>query len=106
MSGTETVAHSHNLFLQITAELGLPALLCFLCILILFARLFFAVWRRGRGEGTLGGVCAIFGTLVMGMFDYVWYQSGLFWLFWAVLGASVGILYRDAELMEREDGYS
>lgn len=105
VSGTETVAHTHNLFLQIIAELGLPALLCFLFVLVLFARLFFSVRRGGRGEGALGGVCAIFGVLVMGIFDYVWYQSGLFWLFWAVLGASVGMLYRDAELMEGEEGY-
>ena len=29
--------------------------------------------------------------LVMGMFDYVWYRFGLFWLFWCVCAVLMNV---------------
>ncbi len=87
VSGTESAVHTHQLFLQVGAELGLPGLLVFLAFLLL---LFFGTAHglahlhgSARGEW-LGCVCGLIGALVMGLFDDIWYHPGMFCLFFAV----------------------
>jgi putative inorganic carbon (HCO3(-)) transporter len=96
ISGTETVMHAHNLFLQIAIELGVGGLLCLLAILLFFlqtvCRVFFQPERTMPLGVILGGFCAILGALVMGMFDYIWYQYGLLWLFWVMVALTVGAI--------------
>lgn len=96
ISGTETVMHAHNLFLQIAIELGVGGLLCLLAILLFFlqtvCRVFFHSERTMPLGVILGGFCAILGALVMGMFDYIWYQYGLLWLFWVMVALTVGAI--------------
>ena len=103
VSGAETVPHAHNLLLQILSELGVMGLLCFLVVLILLARRSWeGLSHRSRGSGSgaaLGAACALVGTLVMGVFDNVWYHYGLFWLFWVVVAAVDGILFSSREEM-------
>lgn len=88
VSGTESVMHAHQIFLQTAVELGLPGLLVLLLILWRLLRHTAVFCRRepdraGRSR-LLGAAGAVVGALVMGMFDDIWYHSGLFWLFWAV----------------------
>ncbi len=87
VSGTESVMHTHNLFLQILLEHGIVGgavaailLFCLLCFWIKGC-------RQVHGEERtmlLGSGCALIAALVMGMFDYIWYHKGLFALFWIV----------------------
>ena len=88
VSGTETVMHAHNLFLRLTCEIGVFGLLTFLCFLIVMILSFLSKLRSMPvGEGrlsTLSAACSIMGTLVMGIFDDIWYHYGLLALFFVV----------------------
>ncbi len=78
VSGTETVMHAHQLFLQLSLDAGVCGLGAFLLFLICLLRRWL---REGGGDG--GGV-AICGVLVMGLFDHIWYSVGLQGLFWVI----------------------
>ena len=87
VSGTESVMHAHQLFLQIWVELGIPGLL--LCLFLLCQILFFSAYGLKRFHGKeraffLGALCGVIGVVVMGFFDDVWYHPGLFCLFFVV----------------------
>ena len=107
VSGTETAVHTHNLLLQVAAELGLGGALCLLTVLLLFFQIALGVMRERRAEDVslsmLGGICAIGGALVMGLFDYIWYHNGIFWLFWVAIGATVGTVQRQMDFWEAEE---
>ena len=78
VSGTKTVMHAHNIFLQVASELGVIGLIVFLLLLgIVLDR---AVQRRN-----IVALSAISGTLVMGLFDHLWYYPGILVPFWSIL---------------------
>ena len=88
VSGTESVMHSHQVFLDVFVELGIPGFLLFLTVLFCLLRgsLAFLI-RTESGPARAAGVslfCAFLGVLLMGCFDSLWYHHGLFWLFWCL----------------------
>ncbi len=88
ISGIESVMHAHSLYLQILLELGWGGLLIFLGLLLALALYVFegCFWRGiDAKNGILGAACGLLGALTMGLFDYIWYHPGLFFLFWAVV---------------------
>ncbi len=108
VSGTESVAHSHHLFLQIALELGVVGLVCFLALLLFFFGTVLKTLLEMPSDSTnrllsLSGVCAICGALIMGLFDYIWYHCGLFWLFFAILAATVAFA-TDHHMTKNENG--
>ena len=88
VSGTETVMHAHQLFLEIAVEIGVVGLILFLLVLWhLFAHVVRFCRSLAEGEKRTEGVClaaTLAGTLVMGLFDSLWYHGGLYWLFWSI----------------------
>jgi len=98
LAGIETAPHSHNLFLQITAELGIFGLIVFLIAMFLFLRetLSFLRYERSAPASvkllSLGGLCGIIAVLAQGMTDYVWYNYRIFAMFWLVIGLSCAIM--------------
>ncbi len=94
LSGTETVMHAHSLPLQIVLEHGVFGLLTFATLLLAaFCITVRTVVLRRQGErigSVVGAASALVGVLVMGLFDYIWYHNGLFWLFFVVLAILVG----------------
>lgn len=87
--GTEITMHSHNLYLELAIELGVMGLL-------VFAIITFMILQRGLGcikhnlsdaktvisvSAALSGLVA---ALVHGMFDHVWYNYRVFFVFWVV----------------------
>ena len=92
-AGIEAAAHSHNLFLQIFINLGVGGILIFLLTMIVFAQKNFGYLKKPFNESTrvmvAAAFSAIFGMLVMGLFDYIWYNYRIFFMFWAILGLSV-----------------
>ena len=78
VSGTKTVMHAHNIFLQVATELGAVGLVVFL-LLIGTALL------RGIQRKNLTAAVAISGALVMGLFDHLWYYPGMLVPFWSML---------------------
>ncbi len=89
-AGMEAAEHSHSLFLQILIGLGIGGLLVFFCILFLAAQMNFEYLKNGKNQASkvlvIAAMCSIFGMLVMGCFDFVWYNYRIFFLFWVILG--------------------
>lgn len=90
LAGIETAPHSHNLFLQIGIEVGLPGLVTFLAVIFLFARCAVSLGTRGEDRRNaafaLAGFGGILSVLAQGMTDYVWYNYRVFFLFWLLIG--------------------
>ena len=90
LPGIESAAHSHSLYLQLTAELGVAGLAVFvLCMLLLICRVL--AYLRGRADRpskimSAAGLCGVLAFLLMGMTDHVWYNYRMFFLFWIVVG--------------------
>lgn len=87
VSGTESVAHTHHLLLQIMTEFGVHGLAVFLAFLLfcVFAFAHSLKGMRGKERGMmLGAFCGIIAVLVMGLFDDVWYHYGMLFLFFVL----------------------
>ena len=89
-AGIEAAEHSHSLFLQILIGLGIGGLLVFCCILFFAAQMNFEYLKNGKNENSrffvIAAMSSILASLVMGCFDFVWYNYRVFFLFWIVLG--------------------
>ena len=91
VKGTETVIHSHQIFLQILCELGGIGLLLFLFFLGVLG---FQMLKNRSGFGRdtrlsfYGGGFALIGALTAGLFDHVWYHHGVFCTFWIMAALS------------------
>ena len=101
-SGAAAVKHAHSLYLQIIAEMGLVGLILFCVIIILYMQNCFEyLYRIKNADGrtvTVAGIAAIIGVLVMGLADYVWYNSRVylaFWLVMAVVNANIRIGFEE-----------
>ena len=87
--GTETTVHSHNLYLEIALELGIMGILVFAIIaFMIFQRGFECIKCNSEDKLTVLSVSAalsgLTAALVHGMFDHVWYNYRVFFMFWAV----------------------
>ena len=78
VSGTKTVMHAHNVFLQIAVELGVMGLFLFVLLLCI------ALWQ-GIKQKNYVAVSALLGALTMGLFDHLWYYPGMLVPFWSIL---------------------
>ena len=80
VSGTESVPHTHHLFLQLSAELGIAGALT-LCtlLLVLLLAFFYGLSRLRREERAVllaaGG--GVLGGVILGLFDYIWYSPSM-----------------------------
>lgn len=83
VSGTKTVMHAHNIFLQVATELGAVGLVVLLMLLV--TAIVRAIQRRN-----IVALAAITGSLVMGMFDHLWYYPGMLVPFWSMLALCAG----------------
>lgn len=86
--GTESTAHSHNLFLQIAIELGIFALVVFLIVVFLTFQTGFTSLKNSDSNIKLfvsASIAGVFAALVHGMVDYIWYNYRVFFVFWIVL---------------------
>ena len=78
VSGTKTVMHAHNVFLQVATELGMVGMILFL--LLIFTALLSACKKKNFTMVTV-----VSGALVMGLFDHLWYYPGMLVPFWSML---------------------
>ena len=107
-AGTETVMHSHNLFLEITVQLGVVGLLVFIAIMFFFVQKSFNGIREAeRADGraravTVAGIASVCGALTMGMTDHIWYNYRVFLVFWAVVALVSALVRINDSVKERE----
>ena len=87
--------HSHNLFLQTLAELGVIGFTVFLLVLYHFFKNVCQSYSVAKGEQriyAIASISAVLGFLVMGVGDYALYNFRLRLFFWIVL--AIGLANR------------
>lgn len=89
LSGIESAPHSHNLFLQLTVEHGIFALILFIAVMLLYVQgvLTFQKYETGRSKLVPAAMmCGIVAVLAQGMTDYIWYNYRVYLIFWLMIG--------------------
>ncbi len=103
IAGTETVEHTHSLYLEIFSQLGIFGIIFFAVIAFMFVqKCFVGIKNRSRGERSrnmiAAGLASVSASLVMGVTDYIWYNSRVFLIFWIMVGLTVAL----TKINERE----
>ena len=92
-AGIEAAAHSHSLLLQIFIGLGVGGALVFILAVFVFAQKNFEYFKNPFNESTklisAAAFAAVIGLLIMGLFDYIWYNYRILFIFWAIMAISV-----------------
>ncbi len=92
-AGIEGAVHSHNLYLQIIIGMGIGGLICFAFIAFLFAQKSFEYIKSPCNDNTrtitMAALISVIGLLIMGLFDYIWYNYTVFYTFWMVMAIGV-----------------
>ena len=106
--GIETAEHSHSLFLQIMISMGIAGMIVFAAIILFFFQKNFEYLRSPSDRSsyvlTTVGISTVMSFLVMGVFDYIWYNYRIFFLFWIVIAISVAtVRVGKAEIRKTED---
>jgi len=91
-NGRQPIGHMHSNLLQIGLERGLPALIVWLILLVLYVRMLWRVVRRaiagddfprGLALGALGGAIGFFTS---GLVHYNWGDSEVVTIFYFIMG--------------------
>lgn len=82
--------HSHNLYLQIIVENGFVGLISFAAVVLTYFRMCISsivrISRDKMLKVTILGLCTgMFGYLIQGMFDNVWYNYRIVFMFFIIL---------------------
>ena len=86
----KTVAHTHNLYLQVWLEAGIVALISLIWfVLRLFKKCALSIFNRTDkyiNNILIAGLASLAGILVMGLADHVWFYNRIMLIFWADVG--------------------
>ncbi|MCL2703439.1 MAG: O-antigen ligase family protein [Defluviitaleaceae bacterium] len=102
--------HSHNLFLQVIIDQGVFGFIIFMLLLFTYFKYIFNRYRRSKDPFVRAVTAAIaagmFGYLVQGMTDNVWYNYRIVAYFWFIT-ALCGALYElhPDPILEEEQKY-
>ena len=96
-AGTELAPHAHNLAIQVLSETGISGLVILTITMLLFMQNCFEFISRSASPGedklvAAAGLSGVISILVMGLFDYVWYNYRVFFLFWVVMALTVSFI--------------
>lgn len=84
--GLTTVAHTHNLFIQLWLEAGILSILSFIIFMFRLAKnSYIRVNKFKNSKLSLiisAALASTLGILVMGLADYVWFYNRIFLMFW------------------------
>ncbi|MCA1566478.1 MAG: O-antigen ligase family protein [Acidobacteria bacterium] len=95
--GRLPVGHMHSTPLQLALERGLPALLLWLAVVFLYARMLWRLWRdaaledwreRGLALGALGGLAGFFAS---GLVHYNFGDSEVVMVFYLIMGLTLAL---------------
>ncbi|MCR5457874.1 MAG: O-antigen ligase family protein [Clostridiales bacterium] len=96
LSGTSTVAHTHNLYLQIISEMGIGGIITFVLFAFVFIQLCctFASSEYEKGDKMVcvALMTGIIGLLIMGFTDHIWFNYRILLLFWMIAGLAAGLV--------------
>ena len=112
LAGIESAPHSHNLYLQLTIELGVFGLAAFVAAMVLFVQSILTFCARPEKSMVqdkilcAAGMCGALAILAQGMTDYVWYNYRVFLIFWILIGLTSAIRRCSVETLgERPTDY-
>jgi O-antigen ligase len=94
-NGRLPMGHMHSDYLQIALERGLPALIAWLVLLVLYARMLWRLQRRLAKENwierglVLGAFGGLIGFLISGVVHYNWGDSEVVMIFYLIMGLSL-----------------
>ncbi len=92
-AGIEGAVHSHSLYLQILISMGIVGLVGFVAVMLFYAQKSFEYMKSPVSRESMlfcaAALCSTVALCIMGLFDYVWYNYRVFFLFWAVLALGV-----------------
>ena len=96
-AGTELHLHAHNLAIEVLTETGISGLVILTIIILLFIQNCFEFISHSASPGedklvAAAGLCGIISILVMGLFDYIWYNYRVFFLFWVVMALTTSYI--------------
>lgn len=85
----KTVAHTHNLYLQIWLEAGFAAIISFIWLMSRIIRksviAIFEKKDKSINNILIATISGISGILVMGFADHVWFYNRILFMFWVVV---------------------
>lgn len=99
--------HSHNLYLQLVVENGITGLVAFVILILTYYRMCISSIIRNKKDRllkatTIGLSAGMFGYLVQGMFDNVWYNYRIVFMFYVVIALTVSAV----NISKREEIYN
>jgi O-antigen ligase len=106
-NGRLPMGHMHSDYLQIALERGVPALIAWLVLMALYARMLWRLQRRLSKENwiergvVLGALGGLVGFLISGIVHYNWGDSEVVMIFYMIMGLSL-FVNREARLQNRE----
>ena len=95
-SGIEASPHSHSLILQIILSMGVIGFAAF-CIALFFAfqkKLEFIKDNKQNANSVyvIASMASTASALIIGVFDYIWYNQRIFYLFWIVVAIGCALV--------------
>lgn len=105
-AGMESAEHSHSLYLQILFSIGLVGLIIFCVLIFLFVQqslenIKLTTDPQNKMQ-TAAIFCGVISALIMGSFDYIWYNYRVFYVFWVFIALSSAYARVDREKRRRE----
>ena len=95
-AGIESAEHSHSLPLQILIGMGIGGLLVFVALIFLYLQKTLEYVRKPQSSSSkfyvTAAVASVIGALVMGAFDYIWYNYRVFYIFWIVIALGCALV--------------
>ncbi|MBR0454731.1 MAG: O-antigen ligase family protein [Clostridia bacterium] len=95
-AGIESAEHSHSLPLQILIGMGIGGLLVFVALIFLYLQKTLEYVRKPESSSSkfyvTAAVASVIGALVMGAFDYIWYNYRVFYIFWIVIALGCALV--------------
>jgi O-antigen ligase len=95
-AGIESAEHSHSLPLQILIGMGIGGLLVFVALIFLYLQKTLEYVRKPESSSSkfyvAAAVASVIGALVMGAFDYIWYNYRVFYIFWIVIALGCALV--------------
>ena len=107
-SGIEASPHSHSLFLQILLCMGLIGFIVFgIAIFLNFQKgLEYIKIEKNTNSKiyVIASITSVISALIVGAFDYIWYNPRIFYLFWIIIAIGTAFVrVGDSERMRCED---
>ncbi len=96
IAGIEAAEHTHSLFLQIIFAMGIVGFVAFFTVMLLFAQKNLEYFKKKETKTQSGipsaAFTAVIAAVVMGLFDNIWYNNRVLFLFFAVMGIALATI--------------